>query len=110
MKYYNYNLHFNKIEYYKTYFGKETVFVNGTKVSECCTLFGAAHFFKVDFCEILLKTDYNLFKSNKAELQLFRNRRLIDVNPFKFHKRFQISLLGMLFLVGFGIIKMLFVL
>lgn len=110
MKYYSYTLNFNKIEYYKTFFGKETVFVNGIKVSECCTYLGYAHFFKVDFCEILLKTEYNLFKSKKAEIQLFRNRKLIDKNTYKFHKRFQFSLLGTLFLVGLGLVKMALVL
>ena len=94
MKYYEYNLESNKIEFFNSYFGKETVLVNGKKTSEKFSITGTYHFFKIDAIEILIKTDYKLFKDRKLELNLFQNRQLIDYKKIKISKRFRSRTIG----------------
>lgn len=93
MKYYTYLHNGYKIEFFKTYFGKETVFVDEKLVSEEHSIIGATHFFKINNTQMLVKTDYNLLVSNAVCLKIYRKRKKIDSHCFEFRKRHRVSLL-----------------
>ena len=106
MKYYEYNIESNKIEFFNSYFGKETILVNGKKTSEKFSITGTYHFFKIDSVEILLKTDYKLFKDRKIELNLFQNRQLIDYKKVEINKNYRLIMIGFGIFIGFWLIKL----
>lgn len=109
MKYYSYAHKGNKIEFFKTYFGKETVFVNEKLVSEEHSITGAAHFFKIDGHEILLKTNYNLVVSTKVCIQLFKNRKLINASVFQFKRRHRVSLITITLLFIISVVRLVYI-
>jgi len=106
MKYYEYNIESNKIEFFNSFFGKETILVNGKKTSEKYSITGTYHFFKINSIEILLKTDYKLFKDRKVELNLFQNRQLIDYKKIEMNKRYRLIMIGIGIFIGFWLIKL----
>lgn len=105
MKYYSYTLNHHKIEFHKSCFGKETVKVDGHIVSVYHSIVGAAHFFNIDYNEILLKTDYNLLFGNKVCLQLFKNRKKLDSESFEFRKMHRFGLVSSILIVSAGVFR-----
>ena len=78
MKYYENKIDSDKIEFLNSFIGKETVKLNGKKISEKFSITGTEHFFKVNSNEVVLKTNYDLFKDRKFDLSLFKEGQLID--------------------------------
>jgi len=105
MKYYEYNMESNKIEFFNSFFGKETILVNGKKTSEKYSITGTYHFFKINSIDILLKTDYKLFKDRKIELNLFQNRQLVDYKNIEINKRYKLIVFAVGIFIGFWLIK-----
>ncbi|MDC1365303.1 hypothetical protein N8258_02665 [Algibacter sp.] len=105
MKYYEYNMESNKIEFFNSFFGKETILVNGKKTSEKYSITGTYHFFKINSINILLKTDYKLFKDRKIELNLFQNRQLVDYKNIEINKRYKLIVFAVGIFIGFWLIK-----
>ena len=105
MKYYEYNMESNKIEFFNSFFGKETILVNGKKTSEKYSITGTYHFFKINSIDILLKTDYKLFKDRKIELNLFQNRQLVDYKNIEINKRYNLIVFAVGIFIGFWLIK-----
>ena len=106
MKYYEYKIDSDKIEFLNSFFGKETVKLNGKRVSEKFSITGTEHFFKINSNEILLKTNYELFKDRKFDLKLFKNRELKDSKRIEPDKRYRLILIGVGILIGFGLIEL----
>ena len=107
MKYYEYKIDSDKIEFLNSFYGKETVLLNGVKISEKSSIMGAEHFFKIDNNEILLKTDYKLFKDRKFDLDLFKNKQLIDSKRIELDKRYRLFTIGAVgILIGYWLIKL----
>ena len=105
MKYYEYNMESNKIEFFNSFFGKETILVNRKKTSEKYSITGTYHFFKINSINILLKTDYKLFKDRKIELNLFQNRQLVDYKNIEINKRYKLIVFAVGIFIGFWLIK-----
>jgi len=105
MKYYEYNMESNKIEFFNSFFGKETILVNGKKTSEKYSITGTYHFFKINSINILLKTDYKLFKDRKIELNLFQNRQHVDYKNIEINKRYRLIVFAVGIFIGFWLIK-----
>ncbi|MDA9069641.1 hypothetical protein N9K07_02695 [Arenitalea sp.] len=95
----------NKIEFFNSFFGKETILVNGKKTSEKYSITGTYHFFKINSINILLKTDYKLFKDRKIELNLFQNRQLVDYKNIEINKRYKLIVFAVGIFIGFWLIK-----
>lgn len=106
MKYYEYNIDSNKVEFFNSYCGKETVFVNGIKTSQKFSITGSYHFFKIDYDQILLKTDYEFFINRKININLFKNKQLIDFKNIELEKKHRFILVGIGLFIGFCIIKL----
>ena len=79
MKYYEYIIESDKIEFYNSYLGYETVLVNGKKVSKKYSITGTEHKFKINLTEYEITTEYKLFDDNKFNLHLEQNGKLIDL-------------------------------
>ena len=106
MKYYEYNFESDRIEFYNSYLGIETVLVNGKKVSEKFSVTGTEHFFKVNSAEIILTTEYELFKERKFNLYLEKGGELIDLKYIELNKRYRLVILIFGLLVGFCLINL----
>ena len=106
MKYYEYNIESDKIEFYNSYLGKETILVNGKKVSEKFSITGTEHFFKINSSAIILTTEYILFKDRKFNLYLEKNDKLIDLKYIELNRRFWLIVLGIGLVIGFWLIKL----
>tara|TARA_R110001583_G_scaffold194875_1_gene367415 strand:+ start:2225 stop:2557 length:333 start_codon:yes stop_codon:yes gene_type:complete len=104
MKYYEYNLDSNKIEFYNTYLGKEIVLVNGKKASEKFTFIGTEHTFRINSIDMRITTQYKLFNDHKFNLFLEKNGKLIDLKYIELEKRFRLIMIISGLLIGFGLI------
>jgi len=105
MKYYEYTIESNKIEFHNSYVGYETILVNGKKVSKKYSITGAEHPFKINDKEFMLTTEYELFKDRKFNLYLEKKGKLIDVKYIELNKRFRVIALGIGIILGFWLIK-----
>ena len=105
MKYYEYKIDSDKIEFSNSFIGKETVKVNGKKISEKFSITGTEHLFKVNSNEILLKTNYDLFKDRKFDLNLFREGQLIDSERIELNPKYRVYMIGIGVFIGYWMIK-----
>jgi hypothetical protein len=78
MKYTEFNIDNDKIEFANSILGNETVFVNGKKTSRIFSISGTEHRFKVDSNIYSLRTNYDEFKGRKVKLVLKKNGLLVD--------------------------------
>ena len=106
MKYYEYNIESDKIEFFNSYFGKETVLVNGKKTSEKFSITGTEHKFKINSTEFEITTEYKLFDDYKFNLHLEQNGKLIDVKYIELNKRYRLLMIGIGIFIGFWLIKL----
>lgn len=64
MKYITFYVHGQEIELFNTFYGMETVKVNGKTVSSVWSIFGGKHFFKIDAenghiqCQLIISTSF----------------------------------------------------
>jgi len=105
MKYYEYNISQDKIEFYNSYVGIEKVLVNGKKVSKKYSITGAEHPFKINDEEFMLTTEYELFQDRKFNLYLEKKGKLIDLKYIELNKRYRTIVLGIGIIIGFWLIK-----
>ena len=106
MKYYEYNIESDKIEFFNSYFGKETVMVNGKKESEKFSITGTEHEFKINSTEFTIITEYKLFDDHKFNLHLEKNGKLIDLKYIELNKRYRLILIVIGLFIGFWLIKL----
>mgnify|MGYP003625120135 CR=1 FL=1 len=106
MKYYEYNIESNKIEFFNSYFGKETILVNGKKTSEKFSITGAEHKFKINLTEFQITTEYKLFDDHKFNLHLEKDGKLIDLKYIELNKRYRLLMIGTWLFIGFWLIKL----
>ena len=104
MKYYEYTIESNKIEFHNSYLGTETILVNGKKVSKKYSITGTEHPFKINGTKFMLTTEYELFQDRKFNLYLEQNGKLIDLKYIKLNKRYRLIVLGIGIVCGFWII------
>ena len=106
MKFYEYNIESDKIEFFNSYFGIETVIVNGKKKSEKFSITGTEHKFKINSTEFVMITEYKLFDDNKFNLHLEKNGKLIDLQYIELNKRYRLIILGIGLIIGIWLIKL----
>jgi len=106
MKYYEYNFQSDKIEFFNSYFGIETVTINGKKKSEKFSITGTEHKFKINSTEYIITTEYKLFDDHKFNLHLEKNGKLIDLKYIELNKRYRFITLGIGLILGFLLIKL----
>ena len=67
----------NKIEFYNTFYGKESVIVDGTVLSSKFSITGTTHDFKLASDDYQLSSRYKLFSKRSIDLELTKNGTLI---------------------------------
>lgn len=84
MKYAEFTIDSNKIEYFNSVFGNETVLVSGQEVSNGFSVRGCTHRFKIGSDSFSLKSSYTLISKRVITLELNRNKTLVrelKINP-----------------------------
>ncbi|NQU53635.1 MAG: hypothetical protein HQ522_13960 [Bacteroidetes bacterium] len=106
MKYYEYNIGSDKIEFFNSYFGKETILVNGKKTSAKFSITGAEHKFKINSTEFEIITEYKLFDDHKFNLYLKKDGELIDLKYIELNKRYRLITIGIGVFIVFWMVKL----
>ncbi len=101
MKYAEFTLKNNKIEFLNSVFGIESVLLNGETVSKKFSFSGFKHKLNLDSEEFILKSKYKQFGNREIELELLKNEELIEKQIVQTSKKQR--LLWILTGVGLGL-------
>ena len=107
MKYTEYNIDNNKIEFLNSILGKETVVVNGEKVSEKFSITGAEHYFTIKSNHFILKSNYEFFKDRKLKIKLTKNDEIIDSKSVDMNSKQRFVWIAVGALIGYGLVRYL---
>jgi hypothetical protein len=91
MKYYEFDINPNKIEFFNSFYGLERVLINGKAVSKKFSFLGTTHQIKMQMEDWELQSKYNLFATKDLELFLKKDGNLIEkqiVQIPKKHRRY----------------------
>ena len=83
MKYTEFKIEEDIIEFHNSVFGKETIYVNGKNISENYSIIGINHKFEYNNNFYELKSIIVSFFSFKVNLELRKNNNLIDTKIIK---------------------------
>jgi hypothetical protein len=107
MKYTEYTIDNDKIEFLNSILGKETVTVNGEKVSEKFSITGTENHFKIRSNHFILKSNYELFKDRKLKIELIKNEEIVDSKFVKMNNKQRVVWIIFGLVIGYGLIKLL---
>ena len=107
MKYTEYSIDNDKIEFLNSILGKETVVVNGEKVSEKFSVTGTEHHFNIKSNHFILKSNYELFKDRKIKIQLIKNDEIVDSKFVNMNSKQRVVWIAFGLLVGYLLVKYL---
>ena len=98
MKYTEFKIEKDIIEFHNSVFGKETIYINGANVSENYSILGIKHKFEYQNNSYELKSSIVSFLSLKVNLELRKNNKLIDTKIIKtpIHQHVVFVLIGIL--------------
>jgi hypothetical protein len=103
MKYTEYNIDDDKIEFLNSFLGKETVVVNGEKVSEKFSVTGTEYHFTIKSNHFILKSNYELFKDRKLKIELLKNDEIIDSKSLDMNSKQRFVWMAFGALIGYGL-------
>jgi hypothetical protein len=107
MKYTEYTIDNDKIEFLNSILGKETVVVNGEKVSEKFSITGAEHNFSIKSNHFILKSNYELFKDRKIKIVLIKNDEIVDSKFIIMNSKQRVVWIAFGVLMGYLLVKYL---
>ncbi|MGM1057456.1 MAG: hypothetical protein ACQEWG_16340 [Bacteroidota bacterium] len=86
MKYAQFNIDNNKIEFFNSLFGNEQILVNKIEVSNKFSFFGTKHKFDLSSDHFILSSSFKALGKRELDLKLEKNKKLIenlniDLNP-----------------------------
>ncbi|CDF79495.1 hypothetical protein BN863_17830 [Formosa agariphila KMM 3901] len=102
MKYAEFDIDNNKIEFLNSVLGFEIVLINGKKISNRFSITGIEHKFELNSKNYILKSKAKLFAKDGINIQLSENRELIETINLEYNKKHR--LYWMLFGVFFGLL------
>ncbi|MEO6837786.1 MAG: hypothetical protein ABI261_02095 [Ginsengibacter sp.] len=100
MKYAEFNIDSNKIEFLNSIFGIESVLLNGKMVSKRFSFSGIKHKIKRNSNHLILESKYKQFDKREIELELKKNGELIEKKTVKVDKKQRIYWM----LIGLGLV------
>jgi hypothetical protein len=103
MKYTEFTIDNDKIEFLNSILGKETVVVNGEKVSEKFSITGTEHHFIIKSNHFIIKSNYELFKDRKLKIELLKNNEIIDSKSVDMNSKQRIVWIAFGALIGYGL-------
>jgi|TARA_B110000967_G_C18424374_1_gene335383 hypothetical protein len=101
MKYAEFNIEKNKIEFLNSVFGTESVLLNGELVSKKFSFSGIKHELILNSESFILKSKYELFDKREIELKLIKNGETVEKQIVKADKKHRIY--WMLIGIGLGV-------
>lgn len=107
MKYAEFNIDSNKIEFLNSITGIETVLMNGNRVSSKFSLSGTEHHFKMNTKAFVLQSDYELFNKREMKLNLKENNKLIESKTVELDKKQRFFWIGCSIILGISAYKFL---
>ncbi|QDO94245.1 hypothetical protein FNB79_09765 [Formosa sediminum] len=102
MKYAEFNIDTNKIEFLNSVLGFESVLINGNKISNKFSITGIEHKFEMNTKNYTLKSKAKLFAKDGINIQLSENKELIENINLEYNKKHR--LYWMFFGVFFGLL------
>tara|TARA_R110002096_G_scaffold394203_1_gene589481 strand:- start:2132 stop:2482 length:351 start_codon:yes stop_codon:yes gene_type:complete len=103
MKYAEFNIDSNKIEFLNSVFGIESILLNGKRISKKFSLSGIKHIIKLDSKEFILESEYKQFGKGEIKLDLKENGKVIETKIVKADKKQRIYWIAIgIFLGLFG--------
>ncbi|MFV8392786.1 hypothetical protein [Flavobacterium sp. LB2P6] len=107
MKYAEFNIDSNKIEFLNSIFGIESVLLNGKIISKKFSFSGIIHEIRLNTRDLILESKYKQFDKKEIKLELKENGVLHEVQVVKIHKkqRFFWMLIGVA--IGIALHKLL---
>jgi len=107
MKYAEFNVENNRIEFMNSVFGIESVLLNGKTVSKKFSFSGFKHKLNLNSENIILKSKYKQFDKREIELELIKNGETIEKQIFKADKKQRIYWVLIETGLGIGAYKLL---
>lgn len=87
MKYAEFNIDSNKIEFLNSVFGIESVLLNGKRISKKFSFSGITHDIKLHARDLILESKYKQFDKKEIKLELKENGELLKEQVVKIHKK-----------------------
>lgn len=100
MKYVEFNIENNKIEFMNSVFGIESVLLNGKTVSKKFSFSGLKHKMNLNSGNIILKSKYKQFDKSEIELELIKNGKVIEKQIVQANKKQRIYWMAIGIFVG----------
>ena len=107
MKYAEFNIENNKIEFMNSVFGIESVLLNGKTVSKKFTFSGFSHKVNLNSENFTLKSKYKQFDKREIELELIKNGEIIENQIVEADKKQRIYWMLIGTGLGIGVYKLL---
>lgn len=107
MKYTEFAIENNKIEFLNSFLGKETVVVNGEKVSKKFSVTGAENHFTIKSNHFILKSNYELFKDKKLKIELLKNDEIIDSKSVDMNSKQRFVWMAFGAIIGYALVRYL---
>lgn len=101
MKYAEFNINSNKIEFLNSVFGIESVLLNGKTISKKLSFSGIKHKIRLNSEDFTLESKYKQFNKNEIKLELKKNGELLEKQIVQADKKHK--LYWMLIGIGAGI-------
>ena len=107
MKYAEYNIDSNKIEFLNSTFGIESVLLNGKRVSKKFSFSGITHEIKLHARDLILESKYKQFDKKEIKLELKENGVLLQEQFVKIDKKQRIFWMLIGIATGIALYKLL---
>jgi hypothetical protein len=99
MKYAEFNIDSNKIEFWNSIFGIESVLLNGKRISKKFSFSGITHEIKLHARDLILESKYKQFDKKEIKLELKENGILLKEQFVKIDKKQRFFM----FVIGIGL-------
>ncbi|RXJ49824.1 hypothetical protein [Gelidibacter gilvus] len=107
MKYAEFNVDTNKIEFLNSVFGIESVLLNGKNISNKFSFFGTNHNITLNSVDLTLESEYKQFDKGEILLELKENGKSLEKQTLLIDKKQRVYWLVIGLASGFGLFKLL---
>jgi hypothetical protein len=107
MKYAEFNIDTNKIEFLNYAFGIESVLLNGKQISKKFSFSGIIHNIKLNSQHLILESKYKQFDKREIKLELKENGKIVETKIIKADKKQRIYWMVIGVTLGIGAYKLL---
>jgi aspartate 1-decarboxylase len=107
MKYAEFRINSNKIEFSNSLFGFETVLLDGKSVSKIFSVNGATHKFVLNSNKYVLESNYKLFDKREINLKLTNGDKILESKNVKMSMNHRFFWVAFSIFLGISFYKLL---